>query len=248
MANNAGILVGADRKIEWLLDFWWSCYQKHNSAPVAFVDFGMSTKARRFCAARGAVIDLQMRAEIAPRSKIDLDVAQKWEKTYGKAIWKQRQSWFKKPFALLQTPFERTVWLDLDCEVLGPLDQMFDFCCQDAALAKETEGHHLQEKQQGQLLDAEIHYNSGVIVYQKNAPLLQLWAQSAGSLNSQFWGDQQLLSRLIFLEQFPIRELEPEYNWRMSQGLNMQALIIHWVGHWGKEYIRKYGGLSGQLN
>lgn len=244
-----GIIVGADRKIEWLLDFWWSHYIKHNSLPVTFVDFGMSAKAKQWCTERGTLIPLPSLASIASKSKIDPMTAKQWEKVYGKEVWKKRQSWFKKPFALLQTPYKRTLWLDLDCEVLGPLDRMFDFCTPNVvALARETEAAHSHEREQEQLLKDEVLYNSGVIVYQKNAPLIQCWAQAVKALNGEFWGDQQLLSRLIFLKKFKIKELGPEYNWRMSQGVNFHALIVHWVSAWGKAYIRKHGGISKDLN
>ncbi|HSX04364.1 MAG TPA: hypothetical protein VLG76_06520 [Rhabdochlamydiaceae bacterium] len=243
-----GVIVGADRKIEWLLGFWWSHYKKHNMLPVTFVDFGMSPKAKKWCAARGSVVSLNMTVPIAPKSKIVSQVARQWEDVYGKQVWKLRQSWFKKPFALLQTPYERTLWLDLDCEVLGPLSELFDFCGPQIALVRETEGAHLHEKEQNQLLEGEILYNSGVIIYQKNAPLIQRWAEAVSGQNGSFWSDQQLLSRLIYLEKFKIKELVPEYNWRMSQGINFQALIIHWVGTWGKEFIRKHGGFSNYIN
>lgn len=238
-----GVIVGADRKIEWLLDFWWSHYSKHNSLPVTFIDFGMSEKAKKWCSKKGVVLPLQMQASVAPKSKINPHIAKQWEEIYGKGVWKMRQSWFKKPFALLQTPYEQTLWLDLDCEVLGPLDSLFD-CCNGVALAKETEGAHAHEKEKGQLLENEVLYNSGVILYRKDAPLVQQWAKSAVTLNTGFLSDQQLLSRLIFLNKIKVEELGSEFNWRMSQGVNFQAVIVHWAGEWGKAYIRKHGGIS----
>lgn len=243
----SGILVGADRKIEWLLDFWWTNYQRDNCLPVTFVDFGMTEKGRRFCEKRGNLVALKMPVLIHKRKQINPQRAAEWEKVHTKGIWKRRQSWYKKPFAFLQTPYERTLWLDLDCEVLGPLDPMLDFCIPHVAIARETEGAHLQEKEYGRLLENEILYNSGVVVYQKNSPLIKKWAEAVFESNGEFWGDQHLLSRIIHLEQYNINELPPEYNWRMSQGMNFNALIIHWLGSWGKEYIRKYGGLTPEL-
>lgn len=247
MSEKKGIIVGADRKIEWLLTFWWSHYQAHNHLPVTFIDFGLSAKGRAFCEKRGNLVPLSQQIAINRKGKIEKQRAAEWEKSQTKAIWKQRQSWFKKPFALLQTPYERTLWLDLDCEVLGPLEPMLDFCIPHVALAQETEQAQLFEKKEGRLLENEILYNSGVIVYQKEAPLIQKWAESVLRENGEFWGDQHLLSRIIHLEPFTITELPPEYNWRMSQGMNFNALIIHWLGSWGKAYIRKHGGLSHEL-
>ena len=242
-----GIIVAADRKIEWLLDFWWSNYAKHNEFPVTFVDFGMSTKAQLWCQERGRFISLPITPFIASKSQIEKARAKEWEAVYGKEVWKRRQSWFKKPLALMQTPYDRTIWLDLDCEVLGPIGELFELCKSGVALAKETEAAHAHEKEQGQLLENEILYNSGVIVYKKGEPLMKKWAETALHINDQFWGDQQLLSRLIHHEQYPVIELGSEFNWRMSQGVGFHAVIIHWVGSWGKTYIRKHGGLSKQL-
>ncbi|HSX12344.1 MAG TPA: hypothetical protein VLF61_02525 [Rhabdochlamydiaceae bacterium] len=245
--SKEGILVGADRKVEWLLNFWWSHYKKYNALPVTFIDFGMSSKAKKWCAARGTVVPLDQEAPVISKSKIDPERAKRWEEAHGKQVWEHRKSWYKKPFALLLTPYERTLWLDLDCEVLGPLSGLFEFCTGDIALVREPEAAHRNEKSQGQLLPQEILYNSGVILYRKNAPLIQLWAQAVQEQNGTFWGDQQLLSRLIHLNRFKVRELPPEYNWRMSQGVHFHAFIVHWVGSWGKEFIRKYGGLTSHL-
>jgi hypothetical protein len=93
------------------------------------------------------------------------------------------------------------------------------------------------------LLPGEQLYNSGVILYNTPSRLISLWAEEALTRHHEFKGDQDLLSRLIFTHQFPVEELSPIYNWRMSQGVCIDARIIHWVGSWGKAFIRKEGGL-----
>jgi hypothetical protein len=245
--ESSGILVGADRRGEWLLDFWWANYSKHNKFPVSFVDFGMSKKAQKWCAARGELIALGVHAPAAMKARIERAQALAWEERHGKEIWHHRTSWYKKPFALLLSPYEKTVWLDLDCEVLGPLDALFAECKEEVALVKEPETAHKKEAGEGRLLPGETLYNSGVILYRKGAALLHLFAQAVALQSKEFWGDQQLLSRLIHLHKLPVQELAAEYNWRMSQGVHFNAFIVHWVGPWGKAFIRKYGGLSGYL-
>lgn len=244
-----GILVGFDQKIEWLLPWWWTNYSKHNSFPVTFVDFGMSEKARFFCAKRGELIALEFSSEFIQVKEPWNRAHVKWESIYGTSLWESRQSWFKKPLALLKSPYERTIWLDLDCEVLTNLSPLFQRCFSgpDVALAKETEAAILHEKREGQLLEGESLYNSGVIVYKREAPLIQKWAEQSLKCSGEFWGDQQLLSRLIFIHSYEIQELSEIYNWRMSQGFNLHAAIIHWVGSWGKEYIRRFGGLGHEM-
>ena len=74
-----------------------------------FVDLGMSHYGKTFCSERGEVIPLQM----------DLAFSD------GESVRDKRHSWFKKPFALLLSPFAHSIWLDLDCEVLGSLAPLF---------------------------------------------------------------------------------------------------------------------------
>ena len=38
-----------------------------------------------------------------------------------------KYAWFYKPTAMVDCPYEYTCWLDLDCEVLKPVDEIFNF-------------------------------------------------------------------------------------------------------------------------
>ena len=156
------------------------------------------------------------------------------------------RSWFKKPFAFLQTPFKRTLWLDLDCEVLKPLHALFENQ-EGLLLAKETEASIQKDRSSETIYEDEILYNSGVVLYSQGDPLIGRWAQKILETKDHFWSDQHALSRLIFEEKVPIHRLHEDYNWQMSQGFNMHAAIIHWVDSWGKDYIRKYGGIAEEL-
>jgi hypothetical protein len=239
---NSGILIASDEKLEWLLPWWWSRYSAHNTLPVAFVDLGLSYFGRSFCEMRGKVIDLTVTPQF---SGVPKD-AEKWEELFCKQIWENRKSWFKKPFALLSTPFERTLWLDIDCEVLRPLDSLFEREG-EVHLAKETVAARDRNRLLQKINPDEILYNSGVVLYDCNTPLLKKWAQEVLNEGNEFCSDQHVLSRIIYRENSPIHLLEEEYNWRMTEGLNLNASIIHWAGIWGKEYIRLYGGLLDEL-
>jgi hypothetical protein len=69
-----------------------------SSLPVAFVDGGMSDKRRAWCDKRGHLVSVE-----------HIDLPRSW----------------RKPEALHLTPFERTLWLELDCEVRGDVSKMF---------------------------------------------------------------------------------------------------------------------------
>lgn len=247
--NSRGILAACDETLEWLLPWWEKRLRAHTDLPIALMDFGMSSCGRLFCKERGWLISCEFPSMISfDQQNISSDRRQHWESVYGKEVWKARKQWLKKPFACAQTPFDETLWLDLDCEVVGSLDPLFD-CLKkaDVALALETEAAHLHERECGELGESEELFNSGVIVFRKTAPLIQAWAQQTSLRGGEAWGDQQLLSRLIHERQETICLLDPRFNWRMSQGLHIDPRIIHWAGSWGKEFIRQHGGFGDGL-
>ncbi len=223
MDKSHGILVASDKNQEWLLKWWWKRYIRHNNHPVAFVDFGMTHEMAEWCKEKGSLIPFSYSIKVSSHKKI----LNETQSIYGKEIINTRNFWFKKPLAFTLTPFEKTIWLDLDCEVLGSLAPLFAY--KNIALAKEITNLSL--------------YNSGVIVYKKNSSLIKKWAKESEKASEHFIGDQELLSFLIHTKKIKVDELPPEYNWRMCKGININAQIIHWVGIWGKEIIKKFGGL-----
>lgn len=240
-ALERGILCGADHLQEWLLPWWWERYRQSNDFPVAFIDFGMSQEAKGWCAERGELIELEWNHSfVAPRSAIDETEAKHWESFYGWTIWNARQAWFKKPMALLQSPFKTAIWLDLDCEVLGGLESLFSHS--KIALVREAKSKELPKRH------VDVLYNGGVIVFKHGSRLIEKWAARALDSNHLFWGDDPMLSHLIYQERASVIELPDVYNWRMAQGLNLNAVIVHWVGSGGKAYIREHGGLKPALD
>lgn len=224
-----GLLVGADITQEWLLPWWWSRYSKHNTHPVAFVDFGMSFEKKRWCQERGALIPLRLFADfIRPQEEIAPEIIADWENLFGKRFWPSRSAWFKKPFALLQTPFAKTLWIDLDCEIRGPIAPLFSY--RSLAMLKEPPfpAYPLPYPT----------YNSGVISYPKNCPWIEEWAQSCIELNDRLAGDQEVFSYLIAQRGWKPLELPATYNWsRLTEDAG-RATIYHWHGAYGKYAIR----------
>lgn len=236
-----GILIAADEAVEWLLPWWWSRLQATNCYPVCFVDIGLSHFGRSFCQARGEVIDLKIEASFSDSS------ADCWETLFGKEWKKSRGGWFKKPFAFLASPFEKTLWLDVDCEVVRPLDPLFKKEG-EIYLMMESEPTHARERGLQTIQEDEVLYNSGVVLYQHGCGLVEKWAEAVLREGEQFCSDQHVLSHVAHHNSYPVHFLEREYNWRMVWGLNIEAVIVHWAGSWGKEYIRKYGGIADELD
>lgn len=240
-----GILCGAESSQEWLLAWWWSRYKEHNAYPVTFCDFGMTPYMRDWCEERGEVICIDMDPTlIAPKSCIQKNLIQEWESLYGSNLWHARYTWFKKPFAFLASAYEKGIWIDLDCEVLGNLEPLFEQVKSpfNLALVRDFASESLPQ------FHPQVRYNGGVIAFQHGAKIIEEWAKAALTLNHLFGGDDPLLSHLINTHQSLVYELPEIYNWRMVRGLNLSAIILHWIGNSGKTYIRKHGGLKPALD
>jgi hypothetical protein len=217
-----GVIVACDLQQEWLLEWWWENYRRFNAYPVAFVDFGMSQEKKRWCQERGALIALPVPdIFVADRSEMQPDLACQMEEEIGTFFWTCRNAWFKKPLACLCSPFESSLWLDLDCEVKGPIGALFEF---SFSLKRYEE----------QLASYPI-YNSGVIVFKWGIPLFEQWADVAIEQNHLFIGDQEVLSWLLRSER--IVELPAIYNWSRRLPPNPDAVIVHWHGVLGKYCI-----------
>jgi hypothetical protein len=235
-----GVLVGCDQAQEWLLPWWWSHYIETNSMPVAFADFGMSDEGKKWCSSRGELLQIPLSGlKVATKDQIEPDTLKDWSK-FISPFWNSRAAWFKKPFAFLYTPFYQTLWLDLDCEVLGPLDLVYSYIDPISKMGLVRTGD-LENTEDGAL------YNAGVIVFEKDSPLLQPWADFSVFHNHRFMSDQDALSQLIFDGKYKVGDLPEIYNWRVIRGIHLGAVIIHWASLWGKEYIRKYGGLKHEI-
>ena len=233
-----GILIGADRNAEKLIAWWWRSYSRYCSLPVAIVDFGMSEKRRVWCEKRMQVIPLKDSISVMPKDAIALNHLKLWKKQYRGPLWEAREAWFKKPKACRLSPFDLTLWLDLDCEVCSPLDSLF---------GELEEGIDLAIGLQDFRLDKPIVYNSGVILYRQGGSFLHEWDVQCQLQNSTMMGDQDVLTKILLEGKTPFKVLSPYYNWLMYGGVEPGIVIAHWAAGWGKEYIRKYGGLFNLL-
>lgn len=226
-----GIIVGSDANTEWLLPWWWKHYSHHNSYPVTFVNFGLSQKMASWCQNRGSVINLKFdETRIAKKSEIKPELVKKWEEQYGQEFWKSRPSWFKKPFAMRQSPYDLSIWLDLDCEVCKNLEPLYQ------ALDLDSEVGMVDTQLNG-------YYNSGVIVFRKNSALIEKWSELCLFENALYCGDDQVLNLAPF-EKKGFQELPLHFNWMALHGINFRALIFHWHTPKGKAFIKEHGGFQ----
>jgi hypothetical protein len=228
--SKRGVIIGCDQKQEWLLPWWWKHYSSYNDLPVSFVDFGMSEKALSWCKKRGTAKTLPP-SSLGKEKRVSSSHKKQWEDHYGKGVFYPRSAWFKKPQALILSPFEQGLWLDLDCQVNGSLEPIFNSLIFGAeiALVKEPECMQYQEV---------ALYNSGVIAFQKNADILHHWMKEASLHSEKHVGDQSALSEVIFQKKPSLVELPFHCNWlRILGEANYTPLINHWTGVIGKARI-----------
>ena len=204
-------ITGCDAQQEWMLPWFLSNFFKHNpTANIKVVDFGLSQKGIDHAAAYGIKIT----------DKINTNI----------------KAWFYKPKAILDIKADKKIWLDVDCEVRGNLNEMFDLLlesklsmCQDRPWSRRR---------------GELWYNSGVVGVIHNPPILKLWSQRCISQNKV--GDQEVLQEMLsdpLQKLIYINEVSSEYNFLRLDFLDgltdRNAKIVHWTGPKGKIKIRE---------
>jgi|GEM_PF-1740590 len=201
-----GVITGCDAKMEWMLDWWWEHYQAHNDHPVAFADFGMSKERVEWCKARGSVY----------------------------AITEKMPTWFKKPIAMLRSPFETTAWIDLDCEVRKDVGPLFNFAQRGLAVTEDNWTPFIRADQP--------KLATGVVAAKRFDPIVSEWSEHA--LSGNYRGDQESLCAFAGprLRAGQICIMPYEYQALRMAGPAKDATIYHWTGPVGHDHIKSLSG------
>ena len=227
LSNMEGVVVGSDLTLEWALPWWWERYCAHNRYPVAFIDLGLSFEQKAWCRKRGDLIPLLM---VDFTENVETGLAKEWEEKTGTFFWPSREVWFKKPFACLKSPFDYTLWIDIDCEIRGSIAPLFQYAKTPTGFAVAKEQLDFSKPYQA--------YNSGVIAFRKDHPILLSWAKACLKMNRKFRGDDDVLAYMLFEEGIGIEEIPPQFNLSRCLDEDPNAVILHWHGHHGKTVIR----------
>lgn len=224
-----GVIVASDDKQEWILKWWWDHYSKHNDAPVTFCDLGMSKSAHIWCASKGNVIPFSLpKATIATQEEIPLDKQQFWENCNSKRIWDCRIQWMHKPFIILQSPYDRTIWIDIDCEVKASLSPLFPYCDHQDGVSMV----HMT-------LKGHTAINSGVVVAKRKAPAISYWAEAVLEKHGETMSDETAFIEAQKKHPIHIHPLPLEFNflnfWKTDHPVN----VYHHGGGAGKQEILK---------
>ncbi len=210
------LVTGCDVRHEWMLPWWHDNVRRHCDLPVVFVDFGLSPKALAWCRARGEVI-------------------------YGGVP--VANAFLAKPLGIIQSPYAESLWTDLDCEVLRPIDPIFEETRAEIGIVPDVP-------------DAFDPIQTGVVVVRHGsvtalewAGLCRDWKKLDRSRIPTCHRDQSLLAHLWRLKPGAFTLLGNEWNRGRcipvgrtagagEEGSGVAA-IIHWWGKDGKAEIRR---------
>ena len=206
---NYSWVVGVDYNMEDLLPWWYKNIKKW--APeqdITICDFGLTKPAKA--------------------------LAKEYADTFLEYTIHERYAWFYKPRALLDTPYEYRCWVDIDCEVMAPIDDIFDYPTDDKIALTRDEGKGLEE----------FWWATGVNVAKGSPKVLRDWAYISEHSNER--GDQEVLKKMIqqdYSYNDMIVLMPIEYQWLRVLSEIGQVLpnikIMHWTGPKGKKHIRE---------
>lgn len=204
-------ITGVDSNHQWMLPWWLENLQAHNDDDVVIADFGMTEEWSKWAEERA-------------------DHFIKYPKHH-------KCSWFLKPKTLIDAPYEYKAWIDVDCEVLENLSDMFDYV--DGTNMAVTSDPCRRKDYPSQEWLA-----TGVCVVKGQPSLLTTWHDWCQ--NGWLRGDQEILQSILkekaeLHKQIAIMPLE--YQWLrilLAKGIdNNNKKIIHWTGPVGKDIIKK---------
>ncbi|CRX38708.1 hypothetical protein [Estrella lausannensis] len=240
--RDTGVITGGDRQIEYLIPWWLDCFKKHSRLPVLFCDLGLSPKAREWVSQFFELLPLDISQDLFKKRFQEKEPSfENLDENARLYREKMRIAWFKKPFILLQTPFKRSLWLDIDCEVQNDINPLFAFAEKSTAMAALTPAaEHIStsKKAYGLIAHEGVDYNAGVIPFLHGSPLIPSWAEDTLDCDRYFPGDQEILAHTILERKHQVALLPRIYNWQIPDwGTNRAATIQHWKGGNAKHFL-----------
>lgn len=239
MYDLSGIILGVSKELEWMLPWWFHHYNRTNSLPVAVVDFGLTPLGAEFAREKAILIQPELQTSFVKDKKyVSKFAAMSWESAVEGDLWEIRKKWLLKPQAMLNTPFEKTIWIDIDCQINTSLEEvMKNFPKDREKILISAESIVGQQFYHYYGIEDTKVYNSGVVGYYRNSKIINDWNQLCLKENQRFFGDQNALSHLINKNPSCCVELDRKYNFNPFAEEISDPLIIHWVGGRGKQKI-----------
>ena len=141
-----------------------------------------------------------------------------------------------------RSPYQHTIWLDIDCEVLCDIEPLFDYCTsnlQFSAVRSLPAGQIWAYNNQF-LKPGQVHYNGGVIAYDRNSQLLEKWTEQTQLASEHYFADDIAFSAIIAEQNLVMDEIPKEYNrpWHVAD--RSRDHVIHWKGPSGQFQLLTY--------
>lgn len=200
-----GIVIGSDDRAAWQIPLWYEAYRDYCTLPVAMADFGLSANNLRLCLDCGFQV---------------FDAGVECGRGY-----------LGKPVAIRKSPFEWTLWLDLDCEIRADVDPIFDEAPTGFGVIR---------------LDGR-YSNVGVVVVRRENDLLAGWTTAClvAAENEQ---DEEIFNRLVATGMYEFDVLDHRWNRGGPDPEDIECFIYHYFGPTGKQRLAAKHGLTiGQI-
>jgi len=222
-----GVLTGCNAEQEWMLKWWWENYSKHNDYPVTFCDFGMSLGARKWCEKKGTVLPFDPKSILSEKND-----SAPWANKVSISAHNKRSIWFSKALVLSQTPYEKTVWTDIDCKILQDITPLFEMteCKDEFAIAYDSvENIRLAQKENILKNDVQV-LQVGVLAFKRTSPVIPAWIDYCLTHLETEISEQTALSHLHAESPFHITILSNKYNWLTPESSSHHIVINHYTG------------------
>jgi hypothetical protein len=204
------VLTGCDFNTEWQLNWFIENYGTHENRPLIIADFGMSEQYLKYVSNH-------------PRVNGIMNLTKTKE-----------QGWFNKPIAMFNSPADKTVWVDTDCEIKTNLNPLFRMIVRNKLNMVEDKPWTKRRK--------ETWHNSGVVGFIGRPEILHTWCNAIRANPNV--GDQEVLHGLLnpITRITHINDIPSEWNvMRLAtdeDGYTGPISIQHHTGSKGKVKIR----------
>jgi hypothetical protein len=208
--NDKAFVTGVDSEHQHFIKWWVKNIRKHNpSIDIVVCNFG------------------NMKPEIIKWVKQNTDKYIEFEPH-------EKCAWFHKTSAIIECPYKYTCWMDVDCEVIASMEDIFD-------LAEENKLGLTDDI--GRLYTGRQWYATGLVNVINTPDLLLKWHEEMK--HYLYRGDQETLDEML-RENPKLKEeivmLPQDYQWlriSLAQGKNSNSKrMVHWTGTIGKAHIK----------
>ncbi len=187
----------------------------------------MTPSARAWCEKMGSVItEHPDKGPIKNFSEVDNPP---WKDLIRPLMWNNRGVWFSKALSLDKTPFENSLWIDLDCEVLQNVAPLFEMSeVKDGFSISYSFDEEKDPLKKMKILKKGVRgVQSGVFAFKKNSPVVSAWIDRCITHHRIEFSEETTLSHLLDEKSFEITYFSNKFNWTTPKIAHIGAVILH---------------------